>query len=76
MDPRGTVGRIHKEDYYTMLHTKYESSGPCDFEEYDFFTFFPIVSLWELLVSMKARVLIRPGPKPNTNLPLPQYCFR
>ena len=28
MDPRGTVSRIYKEDHYTLLHTKYESSGP------------------------------------------------
>ena len=28
-DPRGMVGRIYKEDHYTLLHTKYESSGPC-----------------------------------------------
>ena len=28
MDPRGTVGRIYKEDHYTLLLTKYESSGP------------------------------------------------
>ena len=27
MDPRGTVGRIYKEDHYILLHTKYESSG-------------------------------------------------
>ena len=27
MDPRGTVGMINKEDNYTLLHTKYESSG-------------------------------------------------
>ena len=33
MDPRGTVGRIYKEDHYTLLHTKYESSGPCGFGE-------------------------------------------
>ena len=25
-DPSGTVGRIYKEDHYTLLHTKYESS--------------------------------------------------
>ena len=31
MDPRGTAGRIYKEEYYTMPHTKYESSGPCGF---------------------------------------------
>ena len=30
-DPRGMVGRISKEDHYTSLHTKYESSGPCGF---------------------------------------------
>ena len=49
MDPRGMVGRIYKEDHYTLLHTKYESSGSCDFGEEDFFYVFPIVSLWELM---------------------------
>ena len=39
MDPRGTVGRIYKEDHYTLLHTKYESFGPCGFGEEDFFMF-------------------------------------
>ena len=48
MDPRGTVGRIYKEDHYTLLMTKYESSGPCGLGE-DFFYVFPIVSLWELM---------------------------
>ena len=38
-DPRGTVGRIYKEDHYTLLHTKYESFGPCGFGEEDFFVF-------------------------------------
>ena len=47
MDPRGTVGRIYKEEHYILLQTKYESSGPCGFGEEDFFCF-PIVSLWEL----------------------------
>ena len=42
MDPRGTVGRIYKEDHYTSLKTKYESSGPCGFEEDDFLKFFPL----------------------------------
>ena len=42
------VGRIYKEDHNKLLHTKYESSGPCGFEE-DFLMFFPIVSLWELM---------------------------
>ena len=39
MDPRGTVGRIYKEDHYTLLLTKYESSGPCGFVEEDFLCF-------------------------------------
>ena len=38
MDPRGTVGRIYKEEHYTLLQTKYESSGPCGFGE-DFLCF-------------------------------------
>ena len=33
MNPRGTVGRIYKEDHYTLLHTKYETPGPCGFRE-------------------------------------------
>ena len=36
------VGRIYKEDHYTLLLTKYESSGPCGFGEEDFFMFFPL----------------------------------
>ena len=40
-DPRGMVGRIYKGDHNALLHTKYESSGPCGFgEEYFFFMFF------------------------------------
>ena len=39
MDPRGTVGRIYKEEHYTLLQTKYESSGPCGFVEEDFLCF-------------------------------------
>ena len=41
MDPRGTVGRIYKEEHYTLLQTKYESSGACGFGEEDFFMLFP-----------------------------------
>ena len=41
MEPRGTVGRIYKEDHYILLQTKYESSRPCDFREEDFLKFFP-----------------------------------
>ena len=39
-DPRGMIGRIYKEDHYTVLHTKYESFGPCGFGEEDFFYVF------------------------------------
>ena len=39
MDPRGTVGRIYKEEHYTLLQTKYESSGPCGFGEEFFLCF-------------------------------------
>ena len=42
MEPRGTVGKIYKEDHYTLLLTKYESSGPYGFGEEDFFMFFPL----------------------------------
>ena len=41
--PRGMIGRIYKKDHYTLLHTKYEGSGPCGFgEKKIFFMFFPI----------------------------------
>ena len=40
-DPRGMIGRIYKKDYYTLLHTKYEGSGPCGFGEEDFLCFAP-----------------------------------
>ena len=72
MDPRGMVGRIYKEDHYTLLHTIYESSGPCGFGEEDIFYVFPIVSLWELSVAMETRVSIRPKPKPNATFLPPQ----
>ena len=39
MDPRGTVCRIYKEDLDTLLHTIYESFGPCGFSEEDFLCF-------------------------------------
>ena len=40
-DPRGMIDRIYKQDHYTLLHTKYESSGPCGFGEEDFFYVLP-----------------------------------
>ena len=32
-DHRDMVRRIYKEDHYTLLHTKYESSVPCGLRE-------------------------------------------
>ena len=72
MDPRGTVGRIHGEDQYTLLQTKYEKLRALWFLEKKIFYVFLIVSLWELSVAMETRVLIRPGPKPNTTFQPPQ----
>ena len=43
MDLKVTVSRINKEDHYTLLHTKYEGSGPCGFGEEDFFYVFPMM---------------------------------
>ena len=34
------IGRIYKEDHYTLLHTKYESFGSCGFGQEDFFLCF------------------------------------
>ena len=53
MDPRGTVGRIYKEDHYTLLHTKYERSGTCGFGEKDFFMFFPLYVYGSYLLPWK-----------------------
>ena len=41
-DPRGMIDRIYIEDHYTLLHTKYESFGPCGFREDFFFYIFPM----------------------------------
>ena len=59
MDPRGTVDRIYRDNHYTLLHTKYESSAPCGFGEEDFY-FFPIVSPWELMTP-GVRPFLTPG---------------
>ena len=45
-DPRGMIGRIYTEDHYTLLHTKYESFGPCGFGEEYFFYVFPMAPPW------------------------------
>ena len=72
MDPRGTVGRIYKEDIIHCYTQNMKALGLVVSEKKIFFMFFLIVSLWELSVAMETRVLIRPGPKPNTTFPHPQ----
>ena len=59
MDPRGTVGRIYKEGRYTLLLTKYESFGPCGFEEEDFLCFSHCKSMGA--VDPGARPFLTPG---------------
>ena len=44
--PRGMIGRIYNKDHYTLLHTKYEGSGPCGFGEEDFFLCFAASRPW------------------------------
>ena len=67
MDPRDIVGRIYKEDHYTLLYKQsmISSSGPCGFGEEHFFMVFPIVSLWELSLAMETTILIQSTPKPK-----------
>ena len=36
------VGRNYKVAHYTLLHTKYESSGPCGLGKEDYFYVFPM----------------------------------
>ena len=40
--PKGHGWQYYKEDHYTLILTKYESSGPCGFGEEDFFMLFPL----------------------------------
>ena len=51
LDPRVLIGRIHVGNHLTLLHTKYLSFGLHGFREEDFLSFFPIISLWELMTS-------------------------
>ena len=69
---RAMIGTIYNGDYQTLLHTKYRSYGPSCFREDFFFSFFPIVSLWDLSVAMETTVLIQSAPKPNALNPLTQ----
>ena len=58
MDPRGLVGRIYKEDHYTLLHTKYGSSGLCGLREEDgFYYICPIASLLELMTPLGGAIV-------------------
>ena len=39
LEPKGLIDRIYVVDHYTLLHTKYISSGPYGFREEDFLSF-------------------------------------
>ena len=59
------------EDHYTLLHTKYESSGPCGFGEV-FLCFFPLQVYGSYLLPWKpeflsnlAKNLMQPFPPPQ-----------
>ena len=41
MDPRGTVGRIYKEDHYTLLKQNMKALGLVVSEKKDFLKIFP-----------------------------------
>ena len=58
MNLRGTAGRIYKEDHFTLLHTKYESFGPCGFKEEDFFKVFPMTPPGARLAGFTKRTTI------------------
>ena len=49
LGPRGLIGRIYVGGHYTLLHIKYVSCGPQGFRKEDFFKFFSIISLGELM---------------------------
>ena len=46
-------------------------AGPCGFREEDIFSFFPIVSVWELSVAMETTILIQSATKPDAINPQP-----
>ena len=48
LDPRGLIGRIYVGDHYTLLPTKYISTGPHGFKD-DFFQVLSISSLSVLM---------------------------
>ena len=55
MNPRAMASSIYKEDHYTLLHTKYESAGPCGFGE-DSFMFFPMTPRGGVLTDPRGTV--------------------
>ena len=52
LDPRGMVGRINVGDHYSLLHTKYVSSGPHVFKEEDFGGFFSHILLYKQMTPL------------------------
>ena len=53
-----------------------KGSGELKMNKLEWSQNFTIITLWELSVVMETRVLIRSGPKHNTDKPPPQWCSR
>ena len=51
---RGTICRIHKENYYTLLVAKYKNSRPCDFRDDSSFYVYNL-SIWEVMTPARTR---------------------
>ena len=74
MTPSGQ-GPYGPQGHGTIIHCYTQNMKALELvvsEKKILFYVFPIVSLWELSVAMETRVLIRPGPKPNTTFSHPQ----
>ena len=52
IDPRGTVGRIYKENHCTLLHTNMDVLGLV-FSKKKILYVCPLVSLWKLIKRLK-----------------------
>ena len=50
LNTRSKIGRIYVKLHITLLHTKHTSFDSCGFRE-DFFHMFPIISIWQIMMS-------------------------
>ena len=52
LNTRGIIGRIYVKYHIALLHTKYASFGSYGFREEYFFHMFPIINLWQIMISL------------------------